>query len=145
MCAALYLELLVAAIFGGKKAGMAQLPGGATEGRETYRYAASSYRAKSNEGELRKEDSGNQTLCQGYGLQDLRARQGVNRRLTLFYDSYFLFYLGLTYISQYYNKHLGLVGRVLSRSQTLSGDGEEWSLQLGSYQTWAFPLLQTEL
>ena len=56
MCAALYLELLVAAIFGGKKAGMAQLPGGATEGRETYRYAASSYRAKSNEGELRKED-----------------------------------------------------------------------------------------
>ena len=56
MCAALYLELLVAAIFGGKKAGMAQLPGGATEGRETYRYAASSYRAKSNEGELRKQD-----------------------------------------------------------------------------------------
>ena len=80
MCAALYLELLVAAIFGGKKAGMAQLPGGATEGRETYRYAASSYRAKSNEGELRKEDSGSQTLCQGYGLQDLCA-QGVNRIL----------------------------------------------------------------
>lgn len=54
--AALYLELLVAAIFGGKKAVMAHLPGGATEGRETYRYAASSYRAKSNEGELRKEN-----------------------------------------------------------------------------------------
>ena len=58
MCAALYLELLVAAIFGGKRqVAMAQLPGGATEGRETYRYAASSYRSKSNEGKLRKEDS----------------------------------------------------------------------------------------
>ena len=49
---------------------------------------------------------------------------GREQDLTLFYDIY-LFYLGLTYISQYYDKRLGLVGRVLSRRQTLSGDGEE--------------------